>query len=53
MRTYGDKFSTNFPGLNVIEDGVKRGSFTVISIDSLLALLTCLLTLSIFRQLCL
>ena len=36
IRTYGDNFYTNFRGLNVPEDGVECGSFTVISIDSLL-----------------
>ena len=35
-RTYGDKTYTNFRGLNMLEDGVECGSFTVISIDSLL-----------------
>ena len=33
--TYGDKFSTNFCGLNVTEDGVEYKSFTVNYIDSL------------------
>ena len=36
MRTYGDK-ATNLRGLNVLEDDIECGSFTVISIDSLLA----------------
>ena len=34
MRTYGDKVYTNICGLNVLEDGVKCESFTIISIDS-------------------
>ena len=34
IRTYGDKFSTNFCGLNVT-DGVECKSFTVNYIDSL------------------
>ena len=36
IRTYGDKFYTNFRGLNVPEDEIECESFTVISIDSLL-----------------
>ena len=36
MRTYGDK-ATNLRGLNVLEDDIECESFTVISIDSLLA----------------
>ena len=36
IRTYGDKFYTNFRGLNVPEDDIECKSFTVISIDSLL-----------------
>ena len=36
IRTYGDNVYTNFCGLNVPEDGVKFGSFTIISIVSLL-----------------
>ena len=36
MRTYGDK-ATNLCGLNVLEDDIECESFTVISIDSLLA----------------
>ena len=35
IRTYGDKFHTNFRGLNVPEDGIECEPFTVISIDSL------------------
>ena len=35
-RTYGDKFYTNFCGLNLLEDGAECESFTIISIDSLL-----------------
>ena len=35
--TYGDKFDTNFPDLNVPEDDIECKSFTAISIDSLLA----------------
>ena len=37
IRTYVDKIYTNFHGLNVPEDGIERGSFTVISADFLLA----------------
>ena len=37
IRTYGDKVYTNFRGLNVLEDDIEWESFTVISIDSLLA----------------
>ena len=37
IRTYGDKFYTNFRGLNVPEYDAEYESFTVISIDSLLA----------------
>ena len=36
IRKYGDKVYTNFPGLHVLEDGVKCGSFTYISVDSLI-----------------
>ena len=36
IRTYSDKFCTNFRGLNVPEDDIECESFTVISIDSLL-----------------
>ena len=36
IRTYGDKFHTNFRVLNVPEDGIECEPFTVISIDSLL-----------------
>ena len=36
IRTYGDKFYTNFRGLNVPEDGVECKFFPDISIDSLL-----------------
>ena len=36
MRTYGDK-ATNLRGLNVLEDDIECESFTVISVDSLLA----------------
>ena len=32
-----DKVNTNFRGLNVPEDGVERESFTILSIDYLLA----------------
>ena len=32
-----DKVNTNFRGLNVPEDGVKRESFTILSTDYLLA----------------
>ena len=35
IKTYSDKFCTNFRGLNVPEDGVRCESFTVISVDSL------------------
>ena len=37
IRTYGDKIYTGFCGLNVPEDDIVSESFTVISIDSLLA----------------
>ena len=37
LRTYGNKVYTNFCGLNVPEDDTECESFTVISIDSLLA----------------
>ena len=37
VRTYGDKVYTNFHDLNVPEDDIELSSFTVISIDSLLA----------------
>ena len=37
IRTYFHKVSINFRGLNVPEDGIEFESFTVISIDSLLA----------------
>ena len=37
VRTYGGKFYTNFPGLNVLEDDMECESFTVISIHFLLA----------------
>ena len=37
IRTCSDKVYTNFRGLNVPEDGVECESFTVISVDSLLA----------------
>ena len=37
VRTYGGKFYTNFPGLNVLEDDMECESFTVISINFLLA----------------
>ena len=36
IKTYGDKFYTNFRGLNVPEDDIECQFFTVISIDSLL-----------------
>ena len=36
MRTYGDKFYTNFRALNVPEDDTECEYFTVISIYSLL-----------------
>ena len=36
IRTYGDKVCTNFCGLNVPDDDIDCGSFTVISINSLL-----------------
>ena len=36
-RTYGDKVYTNFRGLNVPDDNIECESFTVISINSLLA----------------
>ena len=37
IRSYGDKVYTNFRGLNVPEDDIECESFTVISIDSLVA----------------
>ena len=37
VRTYGGKFYTDFPGLNVLEDDMECESFTVISIHFLLA----------------
>ena len=37
IRTYDDKVYTNFRGLKVPEDDIKRESFTVIFIKSLLA----------------
>ena len=37
IRTYGDKIYTDFCGLNILEDDIVSESFTVISIDSLLA----------------
>ena len=37
IRTYRDKVYNNFCGLNVPEDDIECESFTVISIDSLLA----------------
>ena len=37
IRTYGDKVYTNFRGLNVPDDDIECESFTVISINSLLA----------------
>ena len=36
IRTYSDKFYTNFCGLNVPKDGLECESFAVISIYSLL-----------------
>ena len=36
VRTYSDKFSTNFRGLNVPEDDIECECFTSISLDSLL-----------------
>ena len=36
VRTYGEKFYTNFHSLNVPEDDIKCKSFTVISVNSLL-----------------
>ena len=36
IRTFGDKVYTNFRGLNVPEDDIQCGSFTIFSIDSLL-----------------
>ena len=37
IRTYGDKIYTNVRGLNVTEDDIEWESFTIISINSLLA----------------
>ena len=36
LRTYSDKFCTNFSGVNVPEDGVECDSFRIISIHQLL-----------------
>ena len=36
IRTYNDKFYTNFRSLNVPEDDIEYESYTVISINSLL-----------------
>ena len=36
IRAYGDKFYTNFRGLNVPEDGLQCEFLTIISINSLL-----------------
>ena len=52
IRKYYDKVYTNFHGLNVPEDDAEGGSFTVISIDSLLTYKNNI-PASIFRQLCL
>ena len=51
IRTYGDKFYSNFRGLNVPEDDKACESFTVISINSLLVYDKKILSASIFRQL--
>ena len=37
IRTYGDKVYINFRGLNVPQDGIECESFTVISMDALVA----------------
>ena len=37
IRTYGDKIYTNVRGVNVTEDDIEWESFTIISINSLLA----------------
>ena len=34
LRTYGDRFSTNFRGLNVPEDDIEREPFADLSVDS-------------------
>ena len=34
LRTYGDRFSTNFRGLNVPEDDIERETFADLSVDS-------------------
>ena len=53
IRKNVDKVYTNIRGLNVPEDDIECESFTVISIDSLLAYEKKKLHTSIFRQLCL
>ena len=37
IRTYGDKIYTNVRGVNVTEDDIEWESFTIISINSILA----------------
>ena len=51
--TYGDKFYTNFWGLDVPEDGVERKPLIVISINLLIVLWQQILLANIFRQWCL
>ena len=51
--TYGDKFYTNFWGLDVPEDGVERKHLIVISINLLIVLWQQILLANIFRQWCL
>ena len=53
IRRYGDKFCTNFRGLNVPEDDMECGSFTIISIGFFSWLPKQILAACIFRQLCL
>ena len=53
IRTYGDKFYTNFHDLNVPEDDIECEPFTDISIDSLFRYQQKMLSASIFRRLCL
>ena len=54
IRTFGDKVYTDFRGLNMPQDDIECGSFTVIFIDSFIVYeKKYYLQVSIFRQLCL
>ena len=54
IRTFGDKVYTDFRGLNMPQDDIECGSFTVIFIDSFTVYeKKYYLQVSIFRQLCL